>query len=103
MAERIGPHHAQNGAESRAQSPQTGPAGPGGPGGGRFMQKLGTYLLGVAIGLTLLGWFQYQKYQAVRREQARQAAEQQQAPQTDSVAPPTETPATDATSGAEHP
>lgn len=34
------------------------------PEGNRFVQKLGTYLLGVAIGLAFLGWIQYRKHLA---------------------------------------
>lgn len=47
---------------------------PGAPSeGNRFFQKLGVYLLGVAIGLIFLGWVQYRKHLAVKAEQAQQA------------------------------
>lgn len=46
--------------------------------GNRFLQKLGVYLLGVAIGLIFLGWVQYRKHQA---SQAQRAAEVGDAPQ----------------------
>jgi predicted negative regulator of RcsB-dependent stress response len=46
--------------------------------GNRFLQKLGVYLLGVAIGLIFLGWVQYRKHQAA---QAQRAAEVGDAPQ----------------------
>lgn len=36
----------------------------------RFAQKLGTYLLGVAIGFVLFGWFQYRKHLALEARQA---------------------------------
>jgi hypothetical protein len=45
------------------------------PQGNRFLQKLGVYLLGVAIGLVFLGWVQYRKHAAV---QASQRSEQVQ-------------------------
>ncbi|MCC5821774.1 MAG: hypothetical protein LAT64_00635 [Phycisphaerales bacterium] len=45
----------------------------------RFFQKLGVYLLGVAIGLIFLGWVQYRKHQAV---QAQQQTQQQTREQT---------------------
>lgn len=33
------------------------------------VQKLGIYLVGVAIGLMLLGWFQMKRQQAVRAQE----------------------------------
>lgn len=47
---------------------------PGQPGGRPFIRKLGLYLMGVAIGLMLLGWFQYRKSTAKQAERARDAA-----------------------------
>lgn len=44
------------------------------PQGNRFLQKLGVYLLGVAIGLMFLGWVQYRKTLA---KQAQPSASQQ--------------------------
>jgi Na+/melibiose symporter-like transporter len=44
------------------------------PQGNRFFQKLGVYLLGVAIGLVFLGWVQYRKGLA---RQAQQTQSQQ--------------------------
>jgi hypothetical protein len=32
--------------------------------GSSFMQRLGYYILGIALGLMILGWFQIQKMQA---------------------------------------
>lgn len=52
---------------------QPGPMQPGGPGGRTFGQKLGIYLLGIALGLMVLGWFQMQKKQAVLRAQQAEA------------------------------
>lgn len=58
------------------------------PQGNRFFQKLGVYLLGVAIGLAFLGWVQYRKSLAVKQQQAAQAE------QTAEQAPATPAPAT---------
>lgn len=55
----------------------------------RFFQKLGVYLLGVAIGLIFLGWVQYRKQQAVQAQQ--QSQQSQQAP-TDAPTPSDPTP-----------
>lgn len=41
------------------------------PEGNRFVQKLGTYLLGVAIGLAFLGWVQYRKHLATKSQPPR--------------------------------
>ncbi|MEQ8771175.1 MAG: hypothetical protein RIB60_11780 [Phycisphaerales bacterium] len=46
-----------------------------------FSQKLGIYLLGVAIGLVIFGWFQLRKRQAA-------AYQQQQQAETESAAAP---------------
>jgi hypothetical protein len=40
----------------------------------RFRERLGTYLLGVAIGLTLLGFLYMAKWQSAQRRQAGQGA-----------------------------
>lgn len=50
------------------------------PEGNRFFQKLGVYLLGVAIGFAFLGWVQYRKHQA-RQSQPVQQTETTPAPQ----------------------
>ncbi len=43
------------------------------PEGNRFFQKLGVYLLGVAIGLAFLGWVQYRKSLTTPPAQTQQA------------------------------
>lgn len=58
--------------------PNWQPAGTAGK--NRFLPKLGTYLLGVAIGLVFLGWVQYQKHQAAQAQQASQTAAQPNEP-----------------------
>jgi hypothetical protein len=40
----------------------------------RFRERLGTYLLGVAIGLTLLGFLYMARWQASQRQQVGQGA-----------------------------
>jgi hypothetical protein len=42
------------------------------PHGNRFIQKLGVYLFGVAIGLAFLGWIQYRKSLATQPAPATQ-------------------------------
>ena len=49
-----------------------------------FRQKLGIYLLGVAIGLVMFGWFQMRKRQAAAYQQ-----QQQQATEAGSATPET--------------
>ena len=44
------------------------------PAGSPFVRKLGTYLVGVAIGLMFLGWVQFRKSQAKLAQQAETAA-----------------------------
>lgn len=63
--------------------------------GRSFKDKLGIYLTGVAIGLMLLGWFQYRKGIA-RRQQAAQTQQNQpqQSDQPASTTPPTSEPPT---------
>ncbi len=53
-----------------------------------FSQKLGIYLLGVAIGLVIFGWFQMRKRQAA----AYQQQQQQQLTETESAAVPASEP-----------
>lgn len=50
--------------------------------GSTFMQRLGYYILGIALGLMILGWFQIQK---MRTRQASPPAEVQ--PETDALPP----------------
>lgn len=52
----------------------------------RFVEKLGVYLLGVAIGLLFLGWVQWQKSQSAKRQQP--ASEVEQQPSADAGTPP---------------
>lgn len=55
------------------------------PQGNRFVQKLGVYLFGVAIGLAFLGWIQYRKSLATQPNPAQPAL--QEAPATPQPAP----------------
>lgn len=45
--------------------------------GSTFTQRLGYYMLGIAIGLMVLGWFQMQRRIAVQQQAAEQAPRQQ--------------------------
>ncbi|GAB4384877.1 MAG: hypothetical protein Kow0022_08840 [Phycisphaerales bacterium] len=54
--------------------------------GSTFSQRLGYYMLGIAIGLMLLGWFQMQRRIAVQQQANDQAARQQ--PGEPIVSPP---------------
>jgi hypothetical protein len=56
------------------------------PHGNRFIQKLGVYLFGVAIGLAFLGWIQYRKSLATQPAPA--PATQQGAPTPPASEPP---------------
>jgi hypothetical protein len=66
--------------------PNWKPDGP--PQGNRFFQKLGVYLLGVAIGLVFLGWVQYRKHQAAQNQPAAPDARQAEPAQPDAAPPP---------------
>ncbi len=60
-----------------------------------FSQKLGIYLLGVAIGLVLFGWFQMRKRQAAayqQRQQEHQAESESGGPAPDESPPPADPP-----------